>query len=59
MPSKKKQTILRLSETARALLTALTGHMGLNQTGVVETLIREKAKTEGVTAQEVATEATT
>ena len=49
MPSKKKITPIRLSETGAALLRASAAHMGLSQTGVIEVLIREYAKREGLT----------
>ena len=48
MPSKKKQTVIRLTDAARDLLTQLAERKGLSQTGVIEVLIREGAKQEGL-----------
>lgn len=44
MSSMKKQLVVRLSDKGRILLSELASFMGLTQTGVVETLIREKSK---------------
>ena len=48
MPSQKRTAPLRLSETGLALLRAAAAHMGLSQAGVIEVLIREYAKREGL-----------
>ncbi len=41
---KKLPTSIRLSAEAKRLLALLADKMGLSQAGVLETLIREKAK---------------
>jgi hypothetical protein len=48
VPSKKKQTVIRLTDAGRDLLTQLAERNGLSQTGVIEILIREAAKQEGL-----------
>jgi predicted DNA-binding protein len=45
---KKKATSLRLTEEGKRLLEALSQKLGVNQTAVIELLIREKAKKEGL-----------
>ena len=44
----KKQKNLYLSAQARQLLTALSWHMGISETAVVELLVREKAARENI-----------
>lgn len=39
-------TSVRLSPEGKRLLIALAKHMGLSQTGVIETLVRDKARQE-------------
>lgn len=57
MPSKKKQVAIRLSDQAKAILEVLAKTMGLTQAGVIETLLREKIKSESTSAitQEIGT----
>lgn len=38
----------RLTPEGKRLLVLLAEHLGLDQTGVIETLIRERAKTENL-----------
>jgi hypothetical protein len=42
--SGRRQTNIRLSDKGRALLEELQVHFGLSQTGVIEFLLREKAR---------------
>jgi hypothetical protein len=41
----KEQTSIRLSGAAKALLKAVSRHLGISQTGVIELAIRDIAKT--------------
>jgi hypothetical protein len=45
---KKVTSNHRLTPEGKRLLILLANHLGLDQTGVIETLIREKARTEGL-----------
>jgi hypothetical protein len=45
---KKVTSNHRLTPEGKRLLILLADHLGLDQTGVIETLIREKARTEGL-----------
>lgn len=45
---KKVTSNHRLTPEGKRLLVLLAEHLGLDQTGVIETLIREKARTEGL-----------
>ena len=62
MPAKKgdrKETVptsVRITPTAQRLWDELAERMGLSKAGVLETLLREKARAEGVSERE--TEAT-
>lgn len=48
-PTNKKVTSNhRLTPQGKRLLVLLAEHLGLDQTGVIETLIRERAKMEGI-----------
>jgi hypothetical protein len=53
MANKRVSTGMRLSETAKRQLEELSDHLGISQTAIVEILIREKAKAEGIAAQRV------
>lgn len=44
-------TTIRLSKEGRALLEALKERRGINGTALIETLIREAAKREGVKSE--------
>ncbi len=48
MKAKRVSTGMRLSELAKQQLEELAGRAGISQTAIIETLIREKAKAEGV-----------
>jgi hypothetical protein len=48
MESKRKQTLVRLSDDGRALLEALQQRLGLSVTGVIELAIRRLAAAEAV-----------
>jgi hypothetical protein len=45
---KKVTSNHRLTPEGKRLLVLLAKHLGLDQTGVIETLIREKARSEGL-----------
>ena len=45
---KKRSTSLRLSDSARLLLTRLAEKLGISQTAVLEVAIRKLAKEEGI-----------
>jgi predicted transcriptional regulator len=45
---KKNPTSIRLSDEAKRLLALLADQLGISQVAVLEILIREKAKREGV-----------
>ena len=47
----RQLSAFRLTETAKSLLVALADDTGLNQTGVVETAIREMAERRGLKPQ--------
>lgn len=49
----KTPTSFRLSAGAQALLLALADDMGLSQASVIETVLRDVAKTRGVKAEAV------
>jgi hypothetical protein len=44
----KRNTSHRLSEDARRLLAALAEKYGMSQTAILELVIREKAKSDGI-----------
>lgn len=48
MEMNKTPTSFRLSQKAKRLIRALAKRMGVSQTAVLEILVREKAKREGV-----------
>ena len=48
MPSKLPQTNVRLSVEARAALQALAERLGVSASAVVEMLLRDKARKEGL-----------
>jgi antitoxin component of RelBE/YafQ-DinJ toxin-antitoxin module len=48
VPSTKPQTNVRLSDEAREALQALANRLGVSASAVVEMLIREKARKEGL-----------
>ena len=48
MPSSKPQTNVRLSEEAKEALQALAQRLGVSANAVIEMLIREKARKEGL-----------
>jgi len=48
VPSTKPQTNIRLSEEARSALQALAERDGISASAVVEMLIRERARKEGL-----------
>jgi hypothetical protein len=52
MATNKKLSGVRFTDQGKKLLEALAEHMGISQTAVLETLIRDRAKLEGVTAQD-------
>jgi len=47
-PAPKKATSFRLSTEAMGLLAALSNHMGISQTSVIEVAIRDLARERGV-----------
>lgn len=51
MATDKIAKAFRFSDTARELLEKIAQQSGISQTAVLELLIREKAKAEGITAQ--------
>jgi hypothetical protein len=52
--AEKQPTSFRLTDKAQALLAKLAESAGIAQTAVVESLIREKAKAEGIELEEPA-----
>ena len=48
MPSTKPQTNVRLSEEAKDALDALAKRFGVSASAVVEILVRERARKEGL-----------
>ena len=48
MPSKKPQTNVRLSDEARDALDALAKRFGVSASAIVEMLIRDRARREGL-----------
>jgi hypothetical protein len=46
--SEAKRTTVKLSPEGRRLLVSLAARMGLTMTGVLEVIIREMAKKEGI-----------
>ncbi len=48
MDTIKQRTTFLLTAEVRRLLKTLAGKYGLTMTGMIETLVREKAKTEGL-----------
>lgn len=47
-PNRKVTSNHRLTPEGKRLLVLLAEHLGLDQTGVIETLIRERAKSEKI-----------
>jgi hypothetical protein len=52
LPKRKTPKAFRLSDQGEALLVALSDHLGVKQTAVIEMAIRRMAKTEGVTTEQ-------
>lgn len=50
--AEKPAISFRLTEKAQALLVRIAEAMGISQAAVIETLIREKAKAEGIELEE-------